>query len=196
MDSLFFLRYENDVMSDKSRMAHASKAGGAGRICAIDSEFFRVPLKEVLTDALHGDHTHFELVTVTVRTDDGMTGVGYTYTGGKGGHAVVAMIEHDLKPFLLGRGADEIEAINGGMHQHIHYVGRGGIASFAISALDIALWDIRCRRLGKPLWKVAGGAADRCRAYRGGIDLNYSLPELLESVRLHRSEDQGRPTGP
>ena len=164
------------------------KARNAGQICAIEPELFRVPLKEVLNDALHGDHTHFELVTVTVKSDDGMTGIGYTYTGGWGGHAILAMIEHDLKPYLLGKSAADVESLNEGMNQHIHYVGRGGIATFAVSALDIALWDIRCRKLGKPLWQVAGGAADRCRAYRGGIDLGYSLPKLLDSIGGYLAE--------
>ena len=164
------------------------KLESVDRVRAIEPELFRVPLREVLNDALHGDHTHFELVTVTVTSDDGVTGVGYTYTGGRGGHAIMAMIEQDLKPYLLGRGADDVEALNAGMNQHIHYVGRGGIASFAVSALDIALWDIRCRKLGKPLWQVAGGAADRCKAYRGGIDLNYPLPKLLESVGGYLAE--------
>ncbi len=62
-------------------------------------------------------------------------------------------------------------------------MGRGGIASFAISALDIALWDLRGKRRGEPLWKMAGGAATSCRAYRGGIDLNFPLPRLLEEVQ-------------
>ena len=152
------------------------------QISEIKPELFRVPLREVLSDALHGDHTHFELVTVTVRTGDGRSGVGYTYTGGWGGRAIMAMVEHDLKPFLLGRGAADVEQLNEGMLRHIHYVGRGGIASFAVSAVDNALWDLRCRTRGEPLWRVAGGAADRCRAYCGGIDLNYPLPKLLESV--------------
>ena len=164
------------------------KAQGKGKIAAVETELFRVPLKEVLSDAIHGDHTHFELVTATVSTGDGATGTGYCYTGGWGGHAIRAMIQHDLSPYLLGRDAGDIEALNAGMNRHIHYVGRGGIASFAISAVDIALWDIRCRGLGKPLWQVAGGAADRCRAYRGGIDLNYPLPKLLDSVRGYLEE--------
>ena len=41
------------------------------------------------------------------------------------------------------------------MQWHVHYVARGGIASFAISAIDIALWDLRCKAAGKPLWQVA-----------------------------------------
>ena len=66
--------------------------------------------------------------------------------------------------------------------------GTGGIASFAISAIDIALWDIRCRKKGEPLWRVAGGASSRCRAYAGGIDLLFSLDQLRESVEGYLGE--------
>ena len=98
------------------------------------------------------------------------------------------MIEHDLVPFLIGQDAGEVGQLHDAMQRHLHYVARGGIAAFAISALDIALWDIRGKRTGKPLWQMAGGASNRCRAYAGGVDLNFSLPRLLESVRgyLHR----------
>ena len=153
------------------------------RIAAIDVRRFEVPLDEVLSDAKHGDHTHFELITATVRLEDGAEGTGYTYTGGKGGHAIAAMIEHDLAPFLIGQQAGEVEALHDAMQWHVHYVARGGIASFAISAVDIALWDLRCKALGQPLWRVAGGTSDRCRAYAGGIDLNFPLPKLLDSIR-------------
>ena len=159
------------------------------RISQINTHLFRLPLSEVLSDAMHGDHTHFELLIATIQTDDGLTGTGYTYTGGRGGRAIEAMIQCDLAPYLLEKDPSDVEALNEGMGWHIHYVGRGGIASFAISALDIALWDIRCRRLDKPLWQVAGGLADRCKAYRGGIDLNYPLPKLLNSIQGYL--DQG-----
>ncbi|MFY0662589.1 MAG: mandelate racemase/muconate lactonizing enzyme family protein [Shimia sp.] len=144
---------------------------------------FDVPLAEVLTDAKHGDHTHFELVTATVVLSGGSEGTGYTYTGGKGGRAIAAMIEHDLAPFLIGRDATDVEALYEAMQWHVHYVARGGIASFAISAVDIALWDLRGKAQGLPLWKMAGGTSDRCRAYAGGIDLNFPLPKLLASIQ-------------
>jgi L-alanine-DL-glutamate epimerase-like enolase superfamily enzyme len=76
-----------------------------------------------------------------------------------------------------------VEALYDAMQWHVHYVARGGIASFAISAVDIALWDLRGKSLGLPLWKMAGGASDRCRAYAGGIDLNFPLPKLLERTQ-------------
>lgn len=150
---------------------------------SIRVRLFKVPLVEVLVDARHGDHTHFELITATVETDDGSSGTGYTYTGGKGGSAIKAMIEHDLAPMLVGRDAADVEQLNEAMLWHIHYVGRGGIASFAISAVDIALWDIRCQRAGRPLWQMAGGTAKSCKAYCGGIDLNFSLDKLLGQSR-------------
>ena len=149
----------------------------------IETRLYHVPLAEVLSDAKHGDHTHFELVTATVRTADGMEGTGYTYTGGKGGHAIRAMIVHDLAPMLAGADAREVEALNEAMYWHVHYVGRGGIASFAISALDIALWDLRGKARGEPLWRMAGGAGRACNAYAGGIDLNFPLERLESNVR-------------
>lgn len=123
------------------------------------------------------------MITATIRLADGTEGTGYTYTGGRGGHAIKAMIERDLTPFLCGKDAGSVEALYEAMQWHMHYVARGGIASFAISALDIALWDIRAKTLAKPLWQLAGGASDRCKAYAGGIDLNFPLPKLLDSIR-------------
>ncbi|MEX0322432.1 MAG: mandelate racemase/muconate lactonizing enzyme family protein [Puniceicoccaceae bacterium] len=153
------------------------------RIASVEARLFRVPLADALTDAKHGTHTHFELVTATITLDDGSSGTGYTYTGGKGGYAIKAMIEHDIAPALLEKDGTDVEGLYDMMEWHIHYVGRGGIASFAISALDIALWDIRCRRAGEPLWKLAGGAGYTCRAYCGGIDLLDPLPKLLGNIR-------------
>ena len=156
---------------------------GNRTIAGVEARRFNLPLAEVLSDAKHGDHTHFELITATVTLADGSTGTGYTYTGGKGGHAIKAMIDHDLAPFLTGRDADDVEGLYDAMQWHVHYVARGGIASFAISAVDIALWDLRGRARGQSLVQMAGGASDRCKAYAGGIDLNFPLPKLLASIQ-------------
>ncbi|MFK7967365.1 MAG: mandelate racemase/muconate lactonizing enzyme family protein [Burkholderiaceae bacterium] len=151
----------------------------------VETRLFAVPLAEVLSDAKHGDHTHFELVTVTIELSDGQTGVGYTYTGGRGGHAVAAMIKHDLGPWLLGREADNIDHLYDEMQWHIHYVGRGGVASFAISAIDIALWDARGRTQKKSLVELSGNAGRVTNAYCGGIDLNFSTDKLLANVQSY-----------
>ena len=151
-------------------------------IADIKARLFEVPLAEVLPDAKHGDHTHFELITATVHLDNGQSGTGYTYTGGRGGHAILSMIDHDLAPFLIGKDAQNVEELYDAMQWHVHYVARGGVASFAISAVDIALWDLRGKDSGLPLWKMAGGESNRCKAYCGGIDLNFPLPKLIKQT--------------
>lgn len=152
------------------------------KIISVETQLFRLPLAETLTDAKHGDHTHFELITATVRLENGQEGTGYSYTGGWGGHAIQAMIEHDLKPYLIGRDSEAIEELHDGMRWHIHYVGRGGISAFAIAAVDVALWDIRGKNSNRSLAEMAGGASKSCKAYVGGIDLNFDLPRLLANM--------------
>lgn len=153
------------------------------KIDHIETRLFHVPLDEPLVDAKHGTHTHFELITATVHLDDGRSGTGYSYTGGRGGFAVAAMIEHDLAPFLVGQEPDDVVALYEAMQWHVHYVARGGIASFAISAVDIALWDLRGHARGQPLYQMAGGAARTTKAYCGGIDLNFTQERLLKNIQ-------------
>jgi L-alanine-DL-glutamate epimerase-like enolase superfamily enzyme len=152
------------------------------KISKIQTRLFKVPLPEVMSDAKHGDHYHFELVTVTITLEDGSEGTGYTYTGGKGGYAIKAMVEHDFN-VLIGKDGTDIAGIYDFLEWHVHYVGRGGIASFAISAVDIALWDIKCKKAGQPLWKMAGGEGNTCKAYCGGIDLMFPLEKLLNNMK-------------
>lgn len=163
--------------------------GKAREIAEVITAYYRIPLPEEMGDAKHGIHTHFELPVVRIILEDGSEGIGYTYTGGVGGRAICAMIEHDLKPFLIGKDASRIEKLWEDMNWKIHYVGRGGIASFAISAIDIALWDLRAKKADEPLWKLLGGAGNSTKCYAGAIDLNFPMDKLLGNIK--RYLDQG-----
>jgi L-alanine-DL-glutamate epimerase-like enolase superfamily enzyme len=116
-------------------------------IAAVEVGHYRIPLPAVLSDSTHGELSHFELVTARVRAADGGEGVGYTYTVGTGGSAIAALIR-DLVPLLAGQDADRIEALWARLWWGCHYVGRGGLAAFAISAVDVALWGISGRAAG------------------------------------------------
>lgn len=148
-------------------------------IASMKADHFHVPLPVTLSDSTHGDMTHFDLVTVRVTDRDGATGLGYTYTVGTGGAAVLSLLEKDITPFLAGRDAGAIEAIFKDLYWHLHYVGRGGLAAHAMSAVDIALWDLKAKRAGLPLWRLLGGNDPKVRAYAGGIDLMFTLDDLL-----------------
>jgi len=148
----------------------------------VSTDHYRIPLPVVLSDSTHGDMTHFEVVTARITDGDGVEGIGYTYTVGVGGGAIHNLIEKDLGPGLIGRDAGLIEAIWNHMWWAAHYVGRGGLTVHAISALDIALWDLKAKRAGLPLWRLLGGSDPQVKAYAGGIDLQFPLDKLLKQT--------------
>jgi L-alanine-DL-glutamate epimerase-like enolase superfamily enzyme len=150
------------------------------RIESIETAYHRLPLPMV-GDAGHGAIDSEELVTVEVGTEGG-TGHGYAYTIGRGGRAVQSLIDHDIAPLLLGTDAGDIEELWSLMWQRLLYVGRGGLASFAIAAVDIALWDLRGIVERKPLHALLGAQPRDIPAYGSGVDLPKPLDELLEQV--------------
>ncbi|TVQ35919.1 MAG: mandelate racemase/muconate lactonizing enzyme family protein [Spirochaetaceae bacterium] len=122
------------------------------------------------------------MVTVCVQTDAGIKGTGYTYTVGSGGSAITRLLADELAPLLCGCDPRCTEQTWRQMWRHLHYVGRGGLAGFAVSAVDIALWDIKAQAGGEPLWRLLGGASSRVPAYAGGVDLHFTTEELLAEM--------------
>lgn len=149
----------------------------------IDIQYFKVPLQDNLVDALHGKHDNFELITATVYTNDGRSGTGYTYTGGIGGSAIVDLLRNDLVPRLIGKTFKTPEEMNQYMNRSIHYVARGGVASFSISALDIAFWDLKLKTENTALADYFGTRNQKVRTYYGGIDLMFSEEKLLSNIQ-------------
>jgi L-alanine-DL-glutamate epimerase-like enolase superfamily enzyme len=146
----------------------------------VEAAYYRLPL-EAMGDAGHGTIAAEELVTVAVAAG-GLVGHGYAYTIGRGGRALLALIEHDLAPLLVGRDERQVESLWELMWRHLLFVGRGGLASFAVAAVDIALWDLRGLREGQPLYALLGAAPRPIPAYGSGVDLPKPLPELLRQV--------------
>jgi L-alanine-DL-glutamate epimerase-like enolase superfamily enzyme len=151
-------------------------------IANLRTDLYHVPLAVALTDSTHGAMRYFELVTVRVVDTDGVEGVGYTYTVGAGGGAIADLVVRDLAPILQGLPAADIEALWQRMWWRLHYGGRGGQAASAISAIDIALWDLKAKRARQPLYQALAGYDPRVPCYAGGIDLELPLPALLEQT--------------
>ncbi len=106
-----------------------------------------------------------ETPIVTIHDSDGASGTGYSYTIGTGGPSVMALLEHTLVPALIGRDPDRIENIWRDLLFATHATAVGAITSLALAAIDTALWDLKCRKTGIPLWKAAGGTRDRVPLY-------------------------------
>ena len=155
------------------------------RITSLETRHYNLPLTHPMTDATHGVMTCFEVALVRLETDSGICGCGYTYTIGLGGGAIRSLIERDLKPLLIGAEAERVEQIWDAMWRATHYIGRGGLVSFAMSAVDIAIWDLLGKAADLPLWKLLGGANGAVRAYAGGIDLQLGPDELEKQTRAN-----------
>jgi L-alanine-DL-glutamate epimerase-like enolase superfamily enzyme len=151
-------------------------------ITSLEPGFYRVPLPTVLTDSTHGEMRAFELCTVRVRDADGAEGVGYTFTVGRNGGAIHDILAREVPEILAGEDADLVERLWQKLWWALHYGGRGGPTVLAISAVDMALWDLKAKRAGTALWRLLGGHDPRVPCYAGGIDLGLPLDALLRQT--------------
>ena len=105
------------------------------------------------------DNQNIRYITLArVETDDGTVGWGECISQWpESAQAVKTVIERGLAPVLLGRDPRQTEAIWLAMKAHTWWYGEGGIASFALSALDMACWDLKGKALGVPLYQLLGG---------------------------------------
>lgn len=149
------------------------------RIDRIRTDHYLIPLPRVLEDSMHGAMRGFEVITARVTDADGAEGVGYTFTCGENGGAIADILGREMTPRVTGRDADMTEAIWKDLWWGFHYGGRGGPTVLALSALDMALWDLKARRAGLPLWRLLGGFDPKVPCYAGGIDLDLSPGELV-----------------
>ena len=127
-----------------------------------------------------------DAVIVKVTTDDGLVGWGESHHG-RAHTAVAALLQTTLKQLVLGMEATDTVGVwakiyRGQLASH----GMGAGCALAMSGLDMALWDIRGKAAGLPLYKLLGGASRGVPAYAGGVALGYQPPdELVEEARPH-----------
>src|SRR4051812_25333885 len=130
------------------------------KITRVEPILVRTPLK--LDDAqphaggLPKNDVH--TVLVKVETDEGVTGWGEAFSNA-GWESTVTAVAQIIAPRVVGRDPSEIAQIQADLHRGLYNTGRSGPTVFAISGLDIALWDIAAKRAGLPLYKLLGGSA-------------------------------------
>jgi L-alanine-DL-glutamate epimerase-like enolase superfamily enzyme len=131
-----------------------------------------------------------DAVVVKVTTDEGLVGWGEAHHGRA--HTTVAkLIETTLKQLINGMEVHNVVGVWEKMYRYqLASHGMGAGACLAMSGIDMALWDIRGKALGLPLYKLLGGNRKAIPAYAGGVSLGYQPPEqLIEEAK--KSIDQG-----
>ncbi|HKX18131.1 MAG TPA: mandelate racemase/muconate lactonizing enzyme family protein [bacterium] len=147
---------------------------------------YRIKLREPWQSSGHVISV-FELITARLRTDTGQEGVGWAFTVGAGGTAIAAFLSDDLLPRAAGLDPALVERAWSTLHATVRDAAPGGLALLALSAVDIALWDLKAQAAGEPLYRLLGGSRDRAEAYGSGINLNLPIPELLAQFRRWRA---------
>ena len=154
-----------------------------GKIIDLTSEVLRVPTGKHITDSIHSTDI-IEFVTCKILTDTGMEGIGFTYTIGNGGYSIKAFIDHYIREALIGDDYGNITEIWNKLWWITQPVGRGGITTHVIAAIDIALWDLKGKEVGKPLQWLLGGSSKPVKLYETNSGwLHYSQDELVESAK-------------
>ncbi len=113
-----------------------------------------------------GDATR-EFVTLELDTDEGIQGIGLTFFGGPLTRALKEAVDA-LCGMVIGRDPMAVESIVGDLRQAASGAGPGGIFTLALSAVDIALWDIKGKALGQSVCSLLGGYRDRAPTYASG----------------------------
>ena len=141
-------------------------------ITAVEVSAYKVP-----TDAPESDGTYeWDKTTLVVveATAGGTTGLGYSYAD----TATATLVRDLLAGVIKGRDAMGVAGAGAAMVAAIRNLGRPGIASMAIAAVDAALWDLKARLLGLPLVTLLGAARDGVDVYGSGGFTSYSLDQL------------------
>jgi L-alanine-DL-glutamate epimerase-like enolase superfamily enzyme len=141
------------------------------------------------TDAPEADGTlawdKTTMVLVTARAGD-QQGIGWSYAAG----AAAALVTEVLAPVLDGWDALDVAGANEAMTRAVRNVGRPGIAATAISAADIALWDLKARLLGCPVTDLAGRARRAVPIYGSGGFTSYDESQTRDQLTGWVDKDQ------
>ena len=144
-------------------------------------EALEVFARTIETDEAESDGTlEWDATTIVVvqAHAEGVVGVGYTYTH----EAAARLIDDKLAPLVCGAGLDDPTAVWEELGRQLRNIGRPGIGFMALSAVDIALWDLQARVLDVPLADLLGAVRDEAAVYGSGGFTSYSLERLVSQL--------------
>ncbi|MDI9929305.1 mandelate racemase/muconate lactonizing enzyme family protein [Rhodococcus sp. IEGM 1354] len=174
---------------DAAIAALAPGAASIDRIVEVTLSSIVLPLKNPISDAkvLTGRQkamTEVVFLFAEIRTEQGHEGIGFGYSKRAGGPAQFTHAQ-EIAPVLIGEDPNDIGKIWTKLVWAGASVGRSGVATQAIAAFDIALWDLKAKRAGLPLAKLIGSSRDSVQTYNtsGGF-LHTPIEEVMENAAI------------
>lgn len=157
----------------------------SAKITGLSARLLTVPLPRPWGADVPENH----FIATTVTTNDGGVGSGFSWTPTIGPQAVLALLEHDIAPFVAGLPA-RAEEVWDALWARLHEAGGGGLTTIAMAGVDLALWDLAGRQAGCSVPDLLGRRRETVPVYGSGVNLHYSLEELVEQTQ--RWVDEGR----
>jgi D-arabinonate dehydratase len=136
------------------------------KITEVEAIAISIPLPAPVADAVRLI-THRDHLIIRIRTEDGLEGIGFTL-GYDGSRAMVSLVDAIYRPILIGQDALASEHLWAEMYRQSIQAGRRGAALRAISAIDIALWDLKGKAAGMSVMQLLGIHSTRLRCYATG----------------------------
>lgn len=145
----------------------AATLKGELKITGVETDVLRLPPGKPYADAIHEFGPERGGVVLRLLTNAGITGWAYSSFGmiGGGPKVVQTILETELKPVLAGKDPAFPKRLRADMWRAVEYHGVQGVASFALAAADIAIWDVLGKAAGMPVYKMLGAYRDRIPAY-------------------------------
>ena len=153
------------------------------------SQVVRIPADEPLAGGSTSHRPYHHFVILRVETEDGIAGLGVTFFGG----VLSATLKHgidQLGEMMIGEDPLRIDTITQKLRTAAASCGPGGMLTLAVSAIDMALWDIKGKFLGQSLGAMLGGLRERVPTYASGaLVRNYTPDHLVKAARLLVEKD-------
>jgi L-alanine-DL-glutamate epimerase-like enolase superfamily enzyme len=152
------------------------------KISSIRSQILVLPEADPLAGTPENPNAARPIVIVEIGAEDGIEGIGVTFYGGAMTQSLKRAVD-DLGALAVGEDPHRVEAIVAKLRAAAGGAGPAGMFTLALAAIDIALWDIRGKALGQPLWKLLGGARQRVPAYASGaLRRNLTLDQAAAAA--------------
>jgi L-alanine-DL-glutamate epimerase-like enolase superfamily enzyme len=158
------------------------------RITQLDSQLLRLPLTRPITVPTDGERggrlDHIFFLAVYLDTDAGHRGLGFAYALQGGGRALKVIADDDLAPLVIGEDPLDHERLADKAYWRLQSIGRRGLVAQAYSAVDLALWDLKGKVAGLPLYKLLGGSRESAAVYGSDTGWLWMTPEeIIEASR-------------
>jgi L-alanine-DL-glutamate epimerase-like enolase superfamily enzyme len=161
------------------------------RITAVETDLLRLPI------AVGGNPPteNYQLggglfvLTLQLATDGGLTGTGFVTSAG-GGRALKSVVDDDLAPLVLNQDPIAHERLATMAAGRLQKLGPSGLVAQAYAAIDLALWDVKGKAAGLPLFRLLGGARESAPAYVGDVGrLDMNAEEIIDAARPYLDQN-------